>query len=64
MYSVHVNVMTLFISKSRRTKRHLANTQDKVQNVVPESEKCQRPLFSFVGAKLRTLSELYVRRFI
>lgn len=52
MYSVHVNVMTLFISKPLRAERHLANTQDEVQNVVPESEECQRPLFSFAGAKL------------
>ena len=44
MYSVHVNMMTLFISEPQRAVRHLANTQDKVQNVVPESEECQRPL--------------------
>lgn len=44
MYSVHVNMMTLFISEPQRAMRHLANTQDKVQNVVPESEECQRPL--------------------
>ena len=47
MYSVHVNMMTLFISESQRAVRHLANTQDKVQNVVPESEECQRPLCFF-----------------
>ncbi len=39
MYSVHVNMMTLFISEPQRAVRHLANTQDKIQNVVPESEE-------------------------
>ena len=63
MYSVHVNMMTLFISEPQRAVRHLANTQDKVQNVVPESEECQRPLCFFVGAKLQTMHVLYVRCF-
>jgi len=52
MYSVHVHVMTLLISKPRRAERHLANTQDEVQNVVPESEKCQRPLCFFFRCKV------------
>lgn len=63
MCSVHVNMMTFFISKSRRTMRHLANTQDKVQNVVPESEECQRPLCFFSRCKVtdnaRTLCSLF-----
>ena len=63
MYSVHVNMMTLFISEPQRAVRHRANTQDKVQNVVPESEECQRPLCFFVGAKLQTMHVLYVRCF-
>ena len=62
MPSVHVNVMTLFISKSRRTMRHLANTQDEVQNVVPVLEVCQRPLCFFCRCKVtnhaRTLYSL------
>lgn len=61
MYSVHVNMMTLFISEPQRAVRHLANTQDKVQNVVPESEECQRPLFCRckVTDNARTLCSLF-----
>ena len=46
------NKTTLFISKPLRTVRHLANTQDEVQNVVPESEECQRPLYFFYRCKV------------
>lgn len=49
MRSVHVNVMTFFISKALRPMRHLANTQDEAQNVVPVLEVCQRPLYSFLS---------------
>ena len=63
MYSVHVNMMTLFISEPQRAVRHLANTQDKVQNVVPESEECQRPLCFLCRCKVtynaRTLCSLF-----
>ena len=63
MYSVYVNMMTLFISEPQRAVRHLANTQDKVQNVVPESEECQRPLYFFCRCKVtynaRTLCSLF-----
>ena len=52
MCSVHVNMMTLFISEPQMAVRHLANTQDKVQNVVPESEECQRPLCFFSRCKV------------
>ena len=68
MYSVHVNMMTLFISEPQRAVRHLANTQDKVQNVAPVSEVCQRPLLSFLvqSYKLCTYSMfvLYKNEFI
>ena len=63
MYSVHVNMMTLFISEPQMAVRHLANTQDKVQNVVPESEECQRPPCFFRRCKVtdnaRTLCSLF-----
>lgn len=65
MYSVHVNMMTLFISEPQRAVRHLANTQDKVQNVVPESEECQRPLCFFSRCKVtdnaRTLCSFFIK---
>ena len=60
MYSVHVNMMTLFISKPIRAVRHLANTQDKVQNVVPESEECQRPLFLSVQSYRQCTYSMFV----
>lgn len=61
--SVHVNMMTLFISEPQRAVRHLANTQDEVQNVVPVLEVCQRPLCFFCRCKVtdnaRTLCSLF-----
>lgn len=53
MSSINVNVITLFIFRFLRTRRHPANLPDKaglmprwtkVQNVIPVFKKCQRPL--------------------
>lgn len=63
MYSVHVNMMTLFISEPQRAVRHLANTQDKVQKWFQNRKNVKDRFVSLVGAKLQTMHVLYVRCF-
>lgn len=73
MPSINVNVITLFIFRFLRTRRHPANLPDKaglmprwtkVQNVIPVVQVVSKTaLFLNSDAKLRHMYELIVRDF-